>query len=124
MKYIILLFALSFPLKASSQLAMPIDPAGQNKDWWVWTYFDNDTTTGSVSNFKCANYVYDNWHALVFVLKNLQLMDKGIPVLAAAGGTVTNKLDTFPDRLKRSGMATAILFVSNITRSSILSMLI
>lgn len=102
MKYfIILLVVLSFPLKASSQLSMPIG-GEQNKDWWVWSYFDNDTTVGSASNFKCSSYVYDNWFGLVFVLKNLQLMDKGIPVLAAANGQVISTRDGYIDRTKRT----------------------
>ena len=104
MKYFILLIVLSFPLKASSQLAMPIDPAGQNKDWWVWTYFDNDTTTGSTSNFKCSNYAYDTWPALVFVLKTfnswiqgyrylLLLTDKLFPLVT---GILTERNDLIP----------------------------
>ncbi len=104
MKYFILLLILSFPLKASSQLAMPIDPAGQNKDWWVWTYYNDnaDTTSGAIPyNFKCSPYAY-SWSGMIFVLKNLQLMDKGIPVLAAAGGVVVSRYSTYDDRTKRS----------------------
>jgi hypothetical protein len=101
MKYIFLLLVLAFPLKAMSQLAMPIG-GEQNKDWWIWSYFDNDSTVGSASNFKCSQYVYDNWFGLVFELKNLQLMDKGIPVLAAANGIVVSTHNGYPDRTKRS----------------------
>lgn len=101
MKYLLLAFVLFFPLKATCQLATPIG-GEQNKDWWIWSYFDNDTTVGSVSNFKCSQYVYDNWFGLVYMLKNLQLMDKGVPVLAAANGTVISTRDGYIDRTKRT----------------------
>jgi hypothetical protein len=90
MKYFfILLLALSFPLKASSQLAMPIG-GEQNKDWWIYSYKDDDTTSGSVRNFECSNYCYDGWSGIIFAIKNMKSMAQGVPILAAANGTVLN----------------------------------
>src|SRR5204863_4895241 len=48
-----------------------------------------------------SNYAYDNWHGLVFVLKNFQLMDAGIPVLAAGNGKILIVEDGHPDRTKQ-----------------------
>ena len=105
MNYIfLLLLILAFPLKAMSQLAMPIDPAGQNKDWWVWTYVNDnpDTSSSSIAyNFKCSPYAY-KWSGTIFALKNMQLMDEGVPVLAAGPGVVVNRYSTYDDRTKRS----------------------
>jgi hypothetical protein len=102
MKYFILfLIALSFPLKASSQLSMPIG-GEQNKDWWIYSYRDDDTTTGSVRNFKCSNYCYDGWSGMIFAIKNMKLMDKGIPILAAANGIVHSFHNGDTDRVKQS----------------------
>src|SRR5437762_3483632 len=86
-----------------SQLAMSIDPAGQNKDWWIWTYFGDTTADGTLMNFKCSPYAY-HWFGIVFVLKNLQVMDKDIPVLAAAPGAVVTYLDTSSDRSKNNSL--------------------
>ena len=100
MKYLILfLIALSFPLKASSQFSMPIG-GEQNKDWWIYSYKDDDTTSGSVRNFKCSDYCYDGWSGMIFAIKNMKSMDQGVPILAAGNGVIVSVHNGDTDRVK------------------------
>lgn len=101
MKRIILFVLLAFPLSAFAQFSSPMS-GQQNQDWYVWSYFDHDTASGSVRNFACNQYCYDNWHGLIYVLKNLKLMDQGMPVTAAGPGRVVAIRSTSDDRTRSS----------------------
>ncbi len=70
----------------------------ENKDWSVVNYTDIDPRAGSRSDFRGGNFQYDGHDAFDISVPNFRTMDDGLPILAAADGTVVSLLDDQFDR--------------------------
>lgn len=66
-------------------------------DWSIGNYVDLDPGSG-VLDYAGGNYTYDGHDAIDFGIDTFANMDKGVPVLAAAAGTVTSVVDGHYDR--------------------------
>lgn len=77
--------------------AIPID-CNLGKDCFVMHYVDLDTSSGVV-DFSCGRQTYDGHKGTDFGVSDLQAMNAGVPVLAAADGKVLRVRDGIADRL-------------------------
>jgi hypothetical protein len=69
-------------------------------DWTIVNYSDLDATEGLV-DYRGGNYTYNGHNAIDFALANFAAMDAGVPVYAAADGTVLFAQDGQHDRCSR-----------------------
>lgn len=67
-----------------------------NADCFVQTYFDHDPSEG-IRDFACGNLVRDKHNGIDIRLANYVAMRNGVPVLAAAAGTVWKTRDGIED---------------------------
>jgi murein DD-endopeptidase MepM/ murein hydrolase activator NlpD len=70
------------------------------EDWTIVNYVDLDPS-GGVLDFRGGNYSYNGHNAIDFTLANFAAMDVGVPVYAAAAGTVIYTHDGEFDRCSR-----------------------
>jgi Peptidase family M23/PEP-CTERM motif len=83
-------------IDAAAQFVLPI--GGQPfKDWTIVNYVDTAPGLG-VSDYLGGTYTYDGHNGIDFTLPNFAAMDRGIPVFAAAAGTVVSVVDGEFDR--------------------------
>ncbi|QUJ75545.1 M23 family metallopeptidase [Sulfitobacter albidus] len=82
-------------------LVTPID-CDLNGPCHIQQYVDHDAGAGA-SDFRCNAQTYDGHKGTDFALPTTAMIDDGIDVLAAAGGTVRGLRDGMPD----SGLSTA-----------------
>ena len=75
------------------------------RDWAVINHADVDPRDGIAADFRGGPFQYDGHGALDLALPNFRRMDLGVPVLAAAGGTVTEVRDGLFDRHTRFNSA-------------------
>jgi murein DD-endopeptidase MepM/ murein hydrolase activator NlpD len=78
------------------QLSKPIDCA-LGDDCFILNYVDRDPSPKAV-DFACGNQTYDGHKGTDFALPDMQAMERGVDVLAAASGTVMATRDGMPDR--------------------------
>jgi murein DD-endopeptidase MepM/ murein hydrolase activator NlpD len=69
-------------------------------DWTIVNYSDLDSTEGIV-DYRGGNYTYNGHNAIDYILANFAAMDAGVPVYAAADGTVLFAHDGEHDRCSR-----------------------
>src|SRR5687767_10116339 len=62
-------------------------------DWAITAYTDRDPAAGVARDYLGRGYTYDGSTAIHFGLPDLAAIDAGIPVYAAAGGTVVETHD-------------------------------
>ncbi len=90
-----------------------VDPTGPNalpsllqrplgkvpyQDWVVTDYIDVDPTTAGRFDFRGSSQVTGGQTGMVFGTYNFEAMDRGIPIYAAAAGTVVQDVDGNFDR--------------------------
>lgn len=71
------------------------------EDWTIVNYVDLDPAAGAIRDYRGGIYTYDGHNAIDFSLPNFAAMDAGVPVYAAAAGTVTFAHDGEFDRCSR-----------------------
>jgi hypothetical protein len=76
-------------------------------DWMVFNYVDVDPRPGAAADYRGGPYQYDGHDAMDIDLADFAAMDAGVPVYAAAGGTVTATADGNFDRSTERGDAPA-----------------
>ena len=76
---------------------MPIE-CNLQKDCFIMHYVDRDPSSGSI-DFGCGRQTYDGHKGTDFAIADLEVMRKGVPVLAAAAGTVLRVRDGISDVL-------------------------
>lgn len=93
-----LIFNLS-PVKADSppNFAIPVD-CNLDSDCFILLYVDLDPTSDAV-DFNCGRQTYDTHTGTDFGISDLKVMERGIPVTAAADGKVLRVRDGIPDKL-------------------------
>lgn len=67
------------------------------QDWTIVNYVDLNPSSG-VSDYRAGDYTYNGHDAIDFTLANFAKMDSGVPVVAAAAGTVVAVVDGHFDR--------------------------
>ncbi len=79
--------------------AMFVTPLGGTpfQDWSIGNYVDLDPGPG-ILDYRGGNYTYNGHDAIDFGIDTFPNMDKGLPVVAAAAGTVINVVDGHYDR--------------------------
>lgn len=88
----------SFAVPRYPELVWPVGiPLGEGT--FISNYVDNDRATGPMIDYMGGrDHLYDNHRGTDVAIYNFRLMDKGIPVYAAAAGTVTHTIYHFGDR--------------------------
>ena len=81
----------------SPKLGIPIE-CNLQEDCFIMHYVDRDPTTES-TDFACGRQTYDGHKGTDFAIADFAIMRKGVPVLAAAEGTVLRVRDGVPDAL-------------------------
>ena len=66
-------------------------------DVFYGAYMDNDPAAGA-RDWSCGFKSYDGHGGVDILLRNFRVQDLGVPVIAAAGGTVIGTSDGLPDR--------------------------
>ena len=74
-------------------LPIQCDPG---KDCWIVNYPDHDPSPG-VKDYACRDASYDGHKGTDFAIRDLEEMRQGVPVLAAAAGTVLGVRDGMED---------------------------
>lgn len=93
-----LLFSLAATQAAGElRLGFPVD-CKLNRDCFIQNYVDHNPRPG-YKDFACGKLSYDGHKGTDFALHSLAAMKRGVPVLAAASGTVTRLRDGMADRL-------------------------
>lgn len=87
MRTFALLITCAAPVAAQDlQLELPIDCA-LGETCYIQNYVDHDPSEAAF-DFQCGNLTYDTHKGTDFGLPSLSAMEDGVPVLAAAAGTV------------------------------------
>src|SRR5262245_20695745 len=94
----------TFAQPAQFLLVQPIGGTN-NCDWGIVNYGDLDTTAGA-QDYLGGNFTYDGHDALDITLPNFAASDAGVPVFAAAAGTVRFVEDDNFDRCSRVDVCT------------------
>jgi murein DD-endopeptidase MepM/ murein hydrolase activator NlpD len=63
---------------------------------WVQNYYDHDPGPGA-EDYTCGRRAYDRHRGIDIRVANLEVMRKGIPVIASADGVVAGTRDGMPD---------------------------
>lgn len=82
-------------LSVALTLGLPLD-CRLGTDCFIQNYVDHDTGPGA-RDVRCGHLTYDGHKGTDFRLKNLAQMQRGVNVLAAAGGTVVGARDGMQD---------------------------
>ncbi|MEM9275713.1 MAG: M23 family metallopeptidase [Cyanobacteria bacterium P01_F01_bin.143] len=77
--------------------ALPVD-CNLDQDCFIMHYVDRDPSPKAV-DFGCGRQTYDGHKGTDFGISDLEIMNFGVPVLAAAGGTVLRTRDGLADVL-------------------------
>jgi murein DD-endopeptidase MepM/ murein hydrolase activator NlpD len=91
-------------LFAEPAAAQPfVSPIGGTpyEDWTIVNYVDLNPAAGSIMDYRGGLYTYDGHNAIDFSLPHFAAMDAGVPVYAAAAGTVLFAHDGEFDRCSR-----------------------
>ncbi len=73
------------------------------QNWSVVNYIDVNPLSGVANDYRGGGFVYDGHDGYDLVLPNFAAMDAGIPVFAAAAGTITEAQDGNFDRQTEFG---------------------
>lgn len=71
------------------------------EDWTIVNYVDLDPAAGAIRDYRGGIYTYDGHNAIDYILPHFAAMDAGVPVYAAAPGTVAFTHDGEFDRCSR-----------------------
>ncbi|HHP7229290.1 MAG TPA: M23 family metallopeptidase [Xenococcaceae cyanobacterium] len=82
---------------AVPQLSLPVD-CDLGEDCFIMLYVDREPTTAA-KDFNCGRQTYDGHQGTDFAIADLKVMAAGVPVLAAAPGTVLRVRDGVVDEL-------------------------
>lgn len=85
----------------SPHFAQPID-CTLGEDCFILLYPDRDPSPEEAVDFGCGRQTYDGHKGTDFAISDEATMAQGVPVLAAAPGTVLRVRDGMPDRRLRS----------------------
>ena len=99
--FVLLLFFMFPPTvraQASFSLSMPV-ACELGKTCWLVNYPDTDRTENSAKDFTCGPLSYDTHDGTDFGIRDLVAMKTGVPVRAAAAGTVARYRDGVEDRM-------------------------
>ena len=77
------------------QLGLPL-PCEIGKSCWIVNYVDLDKSN-NVRDYNCGKSSYDGHKGVDFALRDTGVMRQGVPVLAAAAGTVAGLRDGMKD---------------------------
>lgn len=77
------------------QLDLPLDCI-PGETCWIVHYVDVDTTSGA-SDYRCGGMTYNGHKGTDIAIRDLAEMNKGVPVFAAAAGTVIGSRDGMRD---------------------------
>ena len=91
-------------LFAAPTAAQPfVSPIGGTpyEDWTIVNYVDLNPAANSIADYRGGIYTYDGHNAIDFSLPHFAAMDAGVPVNAAAAGTVLFAHDDQFDRCSR-----------------------
>lgn len=80
------------------KLRMPV-ACELGKTCWLVNYPDTDSTENSAKDFTCGPLSYDTHDGTDFGIRDLGTMATGVPVRAAAAGTVSRYRDGVEDRM-------------------------
>jgi hypothetical protein len=67
------------------------------KDCWITAYVDDDAEEGSFADYTCGDRTSDAYNGIDIALPDRVAMETGVPVLAAAAGTVSRVHDGADD---------------------------
>ncbi len=99
---VVLLLFFMFPRTTRAQdsfsLSMPV-ACELGKTCWLVNYPDTDRTENSAKDFTCGPLSYDTHDGTDFGIRDLAAMKTGVPVRAAAAGTVLRSRDGVEDRM-------------------------
>ncbi len=85
----------AFGAGEAPRLSLPID-CRPNKTCWVVHYVDRDPGKGK-RDYRCGGLTYDGHKGIDIAIRDLAEMAGGVPVLAAADGTVVGRRDGMAD---------------------------
>ena len=106
-------FAPVQPTTLPQKLSLPI--AGVPfQSWSVVNYIDVNPLPGVANDYRGGSFVYDGHDGYDFVLPDFAHMDAGMPVMAAASGTITEVLDGNFDRQTSFGNGEANYVVEDL----------
>ena len=77
------------------RLGLPL-PCEIGKSCWIVNYVDVDKSK-NVRDYKCGKSSYDGHKGVDFAIRDMGVMRRGVPVLAAAAGTVAGLRDGMED---------------------------
>jgi len=105
--FIPLYLCLSFVIAACSSMAfaksespkfnLPVN-CQLNKDCWIVNYVDHDSSK-NYADYQCGKRSYDGHRGTDFVIRNIEKMQQGVDVLAAADGKVIAVRDGESDQI-------------------------
>jgi hypothetical protein len=84
------------PAEEETTFAAPIEGVPM-ADVFYGAYMDHDPAAGA-RDWSCGSKSYDGHEGVDILLRNFRVQDLGVPVIAAAGGTVIRTGDGLPDR--------------------------
>jgi hypothetical protein len=90
-------FAPVQPTTLPQKLALPISGV-PFQSWSVVNYIDVNPLSGQANDYRGGSFVYDGHDGYDLVLPDFARMDAGVPVVAAASGTITQVVDGNFDR--------------------------
>lgn len=91
-------FTTAAPTDLPSKFLRPVGGAGLNRDWAINNYADVDPRSGVAVDYRGGPFQYDGHNAVDGGPYGFDRMDAGLPVFAAAAGTVTEVQDGNFDR--------------------------
>lgn len=92
----LLLAAAAAPSRAEApRLGLPID-CNPGRDCWIVNYVDLDPGPGR-RDYRCGQQTYDKHSGTDIAIRDLKAMARGVPVVAAAAGTVRATRDGVED---------------------------
>ncbi len=83
---------------AALELGWPV-ACTLGQDCWIVHYVDADTRPDRAADFTCGTLTYDGHKGTDIAVRDRRVMAAGVPVLAAADGTVRRVRDGQPDGL-------------------------
>ena len=87
----------SAAIESTIQLGLPLQ-CQVGKSCWVMNYVDEDSTSDR-RDYACGKITYDGHDGTDFAIRDLAVMNQGVPVLAAASGEVLRTRNNAEDGL-------------------------
>ncbi|HWP47651.1 MAG TPA: M23 family metallopeptidase [Candidatus Limnocylindrales bacterium] len=89
------------PAWSAGQFIFPLN-CELGKTCFITNYMDDDPAPGSVKDWNCGSMTYDGHNGTDFVIEGWEAMDRGVDVLAADSGVVTEAVDGYYDHCQRN----------------------